>query len=145
MTPTEMNNSTAKKMISGDYWTRRAKSQHLLTVSVKKFTRWLVQASFPTHSLHEAGVQLVLGEDVQVEALDAEKYGGLDHGEGLLQPVAAGYHRQVHGRLWPAGEVISGHLRLTLLAHDVPGRQDRKMDGWMVVGKSQRESLEIQF
>lgn len=95
---------------------------------VHKLTR---QASFPTHSLHEAGVQLVLGEDVQVEALDAEKHGGLDHGEGLLQPVAAGDHRQMHGRLRPAGDVVSTRLRLTPLAHDVPVKRDRKIDGWM--------------
>lgn len=75
-------------------------------------------------------MQLVLGEDVQVEALDAEKHGGLDHGEGLLQPVAAGYHRQVHGRLWPAGDVVSARLCKTPLAHDVPGETGQK-DGWM--------------
>lgn len=77
-------------------------------------------------------MKLVLGEDVQVEALDAEKHGGLDHGEGLLQPVAAGYHRQVHGRLGPAGDVVPARLRLTPLAHDVPVRRDGKMDGWLL-------------
>lgn len=134
MPPTEINN-TPKYCITLWAGIIEQDVRHLNTINSQReeVHKLTCQASFPTHSLHEAGVKLVLGEDVQVEALDAEKHGGLDHGEGLLQPVAAGYHRQVHGRLGPAGDAVSARLRPTPLAHDVPVRRDRKMDGWLLV------------
>ena len=72
---------------------------------------------FPTHSLHEAGVELIFSKDVQVELSDAEKHSGLDHGEGLLQPLTTGHHGQVHGGL---GSALDAGFHLTPLTHDVP-------------------------
>lgn len=136
MTPTEINNT--QKYITLWAGITEQDVRHLNTINsqCEEVHKLACQASLPTHSLHETGVQLVLGENVQVEALDAEKHGRLDHGKGLLQPVAAGYHRQVHGRLRPAGDAVSAHLRLTPLAHDVSVRRGREMDGWVDVRKS---------
>ena len=68
------------------------------------------------HRVPEAGVQPLLSEDVQPERPGAEQDGRLHHGEGLLHPVAAGNHRQVHaGRPGPAGRTVG-----SALPHDVP-------------------------
>lgn len=77
-----------------------------------------------THSLHEAGVELIFSKDVQVEALDAEKHRGFDHGEGLLQPLPAGHHRQVHGGLRPPLNAAPRTFYLPALTHDIPEGKD---------------------
>lgn len=55
--------------------------------------------------------QRVLGKDVKGDPLQAEEEGGFDHGEGLLQPVPTGHHRQVHD-LWrpPASACRSSRI-----------------------------------
>ena len=52
-----------------------------------------------TYPFLKVGSQRVLGEDVELDLLDAEQEGRLDHGEGLLQTVPTGHHRQVHDLL----------------------------------------------
>lgn len=55
--------------------------------------------------------QRVLGKDVKRDPLQAEEQGRLDHGEGLLQPVPAGHHSQVHDlRRPPAPACRSGRV-----------------------------------
>ena len=74
----------------------------------------------PSHGFHEAGVELILSEDVQVEGLDSEKHSRFDHGERLLQPLPTGHHSQVHGRLGSPLNAMTSCLHLTTLTHDVP-------------------------
>lgn len=118
---------------------------HIMTfVIIDTQQKWLPMLGFivtlqkqkvPTHSFNEAGVKLIFCKDVQMEALDAEEHSRLNHGESLLQPLPAGHHSQVHGRFRPG----TSRLLLSLLAHDVPEREDR-IGGALHSG---RDTLEI--
>lgn len=71
---------------------------------------------FPTHSFDEAGVKLIFSKNVQVQVFYVEEHSRLDHGDGLLQPIATGNNSQVHGGLRSA-------VHRSLLPHDVPARE----------------------
>lgn len=51
------------------------------------------------HLLIKLGLQRVLREDVELDLPVAKEHSGLEHDQGLLQPLATGHHGQVDPEL----------------------------------------------